>query len=423
MYALIDCNNFYASCERVFNPALNQVPICVLSNNDGCVIARSNEAKALGIPMGAPAFQYQKLFNENKVAVFSANFILYGDLSSRVMNIVKRYCKDVEVYSIDEAFMDFTGYENLDLKEHNEKLRNFIYKGVGIPTSIGIAPTKTLAKIANRIAKKYPEDTQHVYLLDSQEKIYKALKWLDIGDIWGIGRRLKKRFEARGINKALDFVNLPNTFIRQEMGIVGIRMQNELKGIPQLALDIPERKKSIATTRTFDQSTNDLKVLEERVSTFAVKCAEKLRKQKSCCNYLTVFLKTNFFRPDQQQYRPALTITLPNPENSANELAKQAKIALHKIYKKEFKYKKAGVWVSGIIPEEERQISLFTEDTYFKYKPLMKAMDAINGKYHRDLIKLASQDIRYTWKMKQEHLSKRYSTDIRDIIIVNAREN
>lgn len=418
MYALLDCNNFYASCERVSNPSLTGKPVCVLSNNDGCVIARSNEAKALGIPMGAPAFKYEKVFEENQIFLYSANFPLYGDLSNRVMNIIGRYCKEVEIYSIDEAFMNFNGYMQLNLLEHCLDLRKYILKGVGIPTSIGIAPTKTLAKVANRIAKKYPEQTHNVYVIDSPEKIEKALKWLHIGDIWGIGRRLNKRFQAKGIRKAYELVNLPETFIRQEMGIVGIRMINELKGIPQLDIDLPARKKSIATTRTFDYMTDKLEDLKERVATFAVKCSEKLRAQQSCCNYVTVFLHTNFYRGDLIQHHPAVTLTLSNPYNSAIELSKCAQKALETIYKKGYQYKKAGVIVSGLIPESERQISLFDEDYYLKHQPIMKIMDKLNHKYHEDKLKLGCQDIKRTWKMKQTRLSKRFSTDMRELIQV-----
>ena len=416
MYALLDCNNFYASCERVSNPSLIGKPVCVLSNNDGCVIARSNEAKNLGIPMGAPAFKYEKIFEENKIFIYSANFPLYGDLSNRIMNIIGRYCNEVEIYSIDEAFMNFNGYTQLNLQEHCLNLRKYILKGVGIPTSIGIAPTKTLAKVANRIAKKYPEQTHHVYIIDSPEKIEKALKWLPIEDIWGIGKRLTKRFQARGIRKAYELINFPETFIRQEMGIVGIRMINELKGIPQLDMDLPSRKKSIATTRTFDYMIDKKEDLKERIATFAVKCSEKLRAQQSCCNYVTVFLHTNFFRDDLIQHHPSITLALSNPHNSAIEVSKYAQKALKAIYKKGYQYKKAGVIVSGLIPESERQISLFDKDFYLKHQPIMKIIDKLNHKYHEDKLKLGSQDIKRTWKMKQARLSKRFSTDIREII-------
>ncbi|MGM5630947.1 Y-family DNA polymerase [Apibacter raozihei] len=418
MYALVDCNNFYASCERVFNPSLRNVPICILSNNDGCVISRSDEAKKLGIPMGVPAFQVDKLFKNHQVKIFSANFILYGDLSHRVMNIVKRYSSQVEIYSIDEAFLNLKGLKNINLEEHCLSMRNYIFKGVGIPVSIGIAPTQTLAKAANLIAKKYSVQTKSVYLMDTPEKIEKALKWLNIEDIWGIGRRLNKRFSTMGIRKAWDLVNMPDTFIRKEMGIIGIRMINELKGIPQLELSPPSKKKTIATTRTFDIMTEDLAPLKERVTTFAVKCSERLRKQQSCCNYITVFLHTNFFRGDHTQYHPSYTITLPNPHNSAIELSKYAQKALDVIYKKGYLYKKAGVIVSGLIPEQTRQISLFDEDNYMKHAPLMETIDKINKKLHCDKIKLASQDIKRTWKMKQNLLSQHYSTNINQIIRV-----
>lgn len=418
MFGLIDGNNFYASCERVFNPSIRNKPVIVLSNNDGCAIARSNEAKALGIPMGAPYFKYEKLIKENDVSVFSANFVLYGDLSNRMVNIARRYCKDIEVYSIDEAFLDFNGYEHFDLYQHCLQLRTKILKGLDIPTSIGIAPTKTLAKVANKIAKKYPEKTKGVYIINTPKKIEKALKWLPLEDVWGIGRRFNEKFQRQGIKTAWDFTQLPEAYVNRVMGILGTRMHKELRGIPQYNLTVPKSKKGIATTRTFDKMTDDLEVLKERVSTFSFKCAEKLRHQGSCCNHITVFLTTNFFREDLKQYSNSITLTLPNPSNSAIELNKHAIKALKKIYKKDYLYKKAGVMVSSFVPETERMTSLFDIDFHQKHFPLMKVMDYMNYRLGEDKIKLASMDVQRTWKMQQKNLSKRFSTDIKQIITI-----
>jgi DNA polymerase V len=245
MYGLVDCNNFYASCERVFNPALNNKPIVVLSNNDGCVIARSNEAKAVGIPMGAPAFEFEGLFLKHDVKVFSANFALYGDMSSRVMDLLKGYCPEIEIYSIDEAFLDFKSFvKNYDLKAYGEKMAYQIRKATGIPVSVGFAPTKALAKVANRIAKKYPEQTKGVFVMDTEEKRIKALKWLKIEDVWGVGRQYAKRLNAIGIVNAYDFTELNDQWIKKNMAIVGVRLQKELKGIETLGLEEKAPKKT-----------------------------------------------------------------------------------------------------------------------------------------------------------------------------------
>ncbi|REC42581.1 Y-family DNA polymerase [Chryseobacterium sp. 5_R23647] len=421
MYGLIDGNNFYASYERIFRPDLRNKPVVVLSNNDGCAIARSNEAKKLGITMGQPYFQIQHLEKEAGLTVFSANFILYGDISNRISNICRRFCKDIEVYSIDESFLDFHGYEHYDLQNHCEELRETVLKGLDVPCSIGIAPSKTLAKVANKIAKKFPDKTNGVYMLDTPGKIEKALRWFPLEDIWGIGRRYYERFSAKGIKTAWDFTQLPEQFVQKEMGIYGLRMHKELRGIPQYDLTERKPKKGIATTRTFDKRTDDLDILKERISTFAFKCSEKLRLQKSSCRYITVFIMTDRFKHDLKQYSNSFTFTLPNPSNSAVELSKYALLALEKIYLPHFQYKKAGVLVTEFVPEDQRTLSLFDEDLQSKHKPIMQVMDLMNQRLGADKIKLASMDIQRTWKMNQKNLSPRYTTDIKQIIKINAK--
>ena len=256
MFALIDCNNFYVSCERVFNPTLNKKPVVVLSNNDGCAISRSNEAKVLGIPMGAPAFKYEELFRKNNVKVFSSNFPLYGDMSSRVMSILSKFTPNIEIYSIDEAFLKFEGFENYDLESYCQEIKDMVLKWTGIPISIGIAPTKTLAKVANRIAKKFPERTSGVYLIDSSNKKENALKWLKIEDVWGIGFKHGKRLRNIKINTAYDFTNLEDNWVRKNMSVVGLRLKKELEGKSVLDLEeVRSPKKAIATTRSFFRFT------------------------------------------------------------------------------------------------------------------------------------------------------------------------
>lgn len=419
MFALIDCNNFYASCERVFQPKLRKQPIVVLSNNDGCVIARSNEAKALGVPMGAAAFEYKEMFEKNNINVFSSNYALYGDMSNRVMSLLGNFSPDIEIYSIDEAFLKFNGFqENFDLLAYGKQIRKTVTQGTGIPISVGFAPTKALAKVANKIAKKFPSQTESVHIIDSEEKRIKALKWLPVEDIWGIGRQHTKRLKNEGINTAYDFTLMDKVWVQKNLSIVGLRLQNELQGIPCLDLDSPADKKNIATTRSFDTNYTDYELIKERVSTFAVTCATKLRKQKSCCNALMVFIHTNGHRKDLPQYIRNIVIKLPYPTNSNIEVAKFATQGLEKMFRKGFAYKKAGVIVMDFTPENSEQIMLF-ENSNPKHKILMNTIDKINNAIGRTKIKLASQDIKKTWKMKQEKLSPHYTTRISEVIKIN----
>ncbi|MES2589282.1 MAG: Y-family DNA polymerase [Bacteroidota bacterium] len=417
MYALVDCNNFYASCERVFRPGLNGKPIVVLSNNDGCVIARSNEAKDLGIPMGAPAFEYKESFKKNNVNVFSANFPLYGDLSNRVMSILGDYSPDIEVYSIDEAFLRIDGFEMFDLDLYFKEAKRKVTKSTGIPISIGIAPTKSLSKVANRIAKKYPIQTGGIYTIDDEEKRIKALKWLKVEDIWGVGRQHSKRLNAIGVKTAYDFTQLDNAWIQKYMAIVGVRLKSDLLGKPTLSLDEVKAKKNIATTRSFEKMISDIQPMKERVSTFAVSCSEKLRKQGSCCKALMVFVHTNGFRKDLPQYYNSVAIKLPYPTNSSLELAKFANMALEKIYRKGFAYKKAGVIIMDIIPENEVQLTMF-ENSNPRHISLMEAVDKMNSKFGQQKVRLAVQDQKRVWKMRQELLSPQYTTRLSDIITI-----
>lgn len=417
MFALVDCNNFYASCERVFRPDLIGKPIVVLSNNDGCVIARSNEAKAVGIPMGAPAFEYEKVFSTHGVKVFSANFALYGDMSQRVMDILSDYSPDIEIYSIDEAFLKLEGFERYNLDSYSREMRKRVTKWTGIPVSVGIAPTKALAKLANRIAKKFPKETNGVYCIDSEEKRIKALKWLKVEDVWGIGKQHSKRLNAINVHTAFDFTQLDDSWVKKYMAVVGIRLKQELSGTSTLDIEIAQPKKSIATTRSFDTNYTEYEQLHERVATFAVACSEKLRKQHSCCNTLMVFIHTNGYREELPQYSRNMVVQLPYPTNSSIELTRFATEALKRIFKKGYHYKKAGVIVMDFTPEDNTQLNFF-ENSDKRHIPLMKAMDKLNTQYGQQKIKLASQDSKRIWKMRQEKLSPRYTTKLSDIITV-----
>lgn len=417
MFALIDCNSFYASCERVFRPDLMDKPVVVLSNNDGCVIARSDEAKALNIPMGAVAYQFKEIFEKNNVNVFSSNYALYGDMSYRVMEILRTYTPDVEVYSIDEAFLEFKGFENFDLRQYCLEIKNKIQKWTGIPVCVGVAPTKALSKVANKIAKKYKHLTNGVHVIDSQEKIDKALKWTKVEDIWGIGYKYAKKLNSMNITNAYQFTQLHDSLVKKEFTIQGLRLKRDLSGLNTLELDEIKDKKNIATTRSFDKNIKDYDLLSERVSTFADSCAEKLRRQKSNCNALILFITSNPNRLDLKQYTRSILIKLPYSSNSSITLSKYAKIGLKQIYRKDIEYKKAGVIVIDLVPEKDYQINLF-ENENPKHKYLMKSIDRLNFKIGQKKVKLASMDLGRTWKMRQEKLSPCYTTKIEDIIKV-----
>ncbi len=389
----------------------------MLSNNDGCVISRSQEAKDIGIPMGAPAHQYQKMFDKNRVEVFSSNYQLYADMSNRVMKILSTYSPDQEIYSIDECFLKFEGFERYDLTNYGQEIKTKILQCTKLPVCVGIASTKALAKLANHIAKKFPQFHQGVYTIKTEEQIFKALKWADIEEVWGIGRRFSKRLRMIGVHKALDFVNLEDEYIRKEFSVVGLRLKKELLGESVLDLDMISPKKRIATTRSFEKYTNDFEYVKERVSTFAVSCAEKLRKQNSSCNLLTLFIQTNPFDKEKAQYYRTISIHLPYQSNSSITLSKVAVRAFEQIYKDGYAYKKAGIIVSGLVPEDQRQLSLFEEENTH-HPNLMKAMDVLNKKFGAAKVKLASQDLDRTWKMRQERLSPCYTTKWKDLLIV-----
>ncbi len=418
MFALIDCNNFYASCERVFRPDLVGKPIAVLSNNDGCVIARSDEAKELGIPMGAPAFKYDKEFKQKKINVFSSNYALYGDMSKRVMGLLETFTPDIEVYSIDEAFLKFEGYDaNFDLKAYMFQIKEEVTQATGIPISIGLAPTKALAKVANTISKKFKAKTKGVHIIDTEEKRLKALKWIPIEKVWGIGRGRQKRLQEMGIKKAFDFTNLSDEWTRKNMSVVGLRLKRDLEGKPSLDLDAVIDKKNIATTRSFDYDYKDYEYIKERIVTFATSCGYKLRKQHSCCHAMLVYIKTNRHKKGELPYYGSTVVTFPYPTNSDIELAKFAEQGLQQIFKEGYSYKKAGVIVMGLTPEENTQINLF-DNSDARHKPLMKTIDDLNKKIGNTKLKLASQDLKRTWKMRQERLSPRYTTQIGEVLTI-----
>lgn len=419
MYALIDCNNFYASCERVFRPQLRNKPIVVLSNNDGCVVARSNESKALGVKMGVPIFQINDLVKQHNIVVCSSNYVLYGDLSNRVMTLIKQFSPDVEIYSIDEAFLKFDGFKYFDFNSIGLEMHRIVKKGVGIPISVGFAPTKALAKVANKIAKKFPERTQNYYIIDSEEKRIKALKWTKIEDVWGIGRQFSTRLKSIGVHNAYQFTQLNDAYVRKYFTVVGLRLKKDLEGEPTIGFEDIKPKQNIATTRSFDVMMESKDDLRERISTFATLAGEKLRKQNSNCELINVFIYTNRFKSDLPQYHGFKTIKLPFPTSSTFEINKYAQKALDCIFEQGYKYKKAGVILMGITQDETQQLSMFEYENP-KHKVLMNVMDKMNLKLG-DKVKFGSQDLKRKWKMRQDSLSPSFSTNLKDIITVNSK--
>lgn len=413
----MDCNNFYASCERVFNPALDGKPIVVLSNNDGCVIARSNEVKALGIKMGIPAYQIKDEVEKHGIAVFSSNYTLYGDMSSRVMSILSSLAPEIEIYSIDEAFINLDGIN--DLQIIGEKIVSRVVRGTGIPVSLGIAPTKTLAKIANKFAKKYPAYNR-LCIIDTEEKCLKALQLTDIRDVWGIGRRQAAKLEKQGVRTAYDFTQLPGSWVRKNMTVVGERTWKELRGISCIEMEsAPPAKKQICTSRSFGKMVEDIDTMSEAIATHASTCAKKLRRQKSYAMSLMVFIHTNNFREDLPQYWKNTVVKLPVPTSDTLEIVHHALAALNTIFMKGYQYKKAGVIITEIAAGGVQQ-NLFDTVDRDKRKKLMQAVDKINGNFQHH-VKLAVQGSGRDWKLKQEQLSKRYTTDINELLTINCK--
>ncbi len=422
MYALVDCNNFYASCERLFQPNLLGKPIVVLSNNDGCIISRSDEARALNIPMGAPEFKVRDMLREHKVHVFSSNYALYGDLSQRVFAILRQFTPNVEEYSIDEAFINFDGMTIPDYTDYGHQMRNRIRKWISIPVCVGIAPTKALSKVANKIARKFPDKTGGVYVIDTDEKRIKALKWTKIEDVWGIGYRMKKKMVLRNIKTAFDFTDPKHTaWIKSEMGVVGLRLKKELEGESVLKLDEVSDKRSIAITRSFPKQLTDYDALRERVSTFASVCAEKLRIQNSCCQTVIVMLGTMEHKTKHTKMYYQRGVTIPFSTNSTLTIVNTAIKLLEQLFadNEGLLFKKAGVIVSQLTNENEKQMDLFVDENP-KHLQLMKAMDHLNAKIGERKVKIGTQGGK-TWNMKQEKLSPKYTTQYSQILTIQCQ--
>ena len=420
MFALADCNNFFVSCERVFRPDLEGRPVIVLSSNDGCAIARSNEAKALGIKMGEPFFKLRDTIKHHNVAVFSGNMTLYADFSRRVRAVLRESAPQIEVYSIDEAFLDLRGLEHSNFDSFAKELSSRCRRLTGIPLSVGVAPTKTLAKIAAELCKHYPKLRGGCYM-HRDEDIEKVLRKTPIGEVWGIGRRSAPRLELMGVRTAWDFRELNEECVRRRMGLPGVRTWRELHGIPSIGFEHqPRNKQSICNSRSFSSEIYDRKTLMEQVAKFAAMTASKLREQHSLCSELTVFAATNRFKSDELQQYGNITIPFVEPTDSTLHLVRAAREAIDEIFISGYGYKRAGVIATGIRERASAPHSMFNAEEQEQHKRLMKAVDAINKVCGENSLVIASQGMSGV-RSTSEHRSPRYTTHWDEIPVAKVK--
>ncbi len=418
MFGLIDCNNFFVSCERVFDPSLRDVPVVVLSNNDGCAVAVSNEAKLIGIKRGAPLFQIQNIVDRYKVRVFSSNFRLYGDMSARVMSVLSSMTENVEIYSIDEAFFQPSCVADSELQEYGRSIVGRIRRCTGIPASVGIAPTRTLAKVASRFAKKYA-GYHSACVIDTEEKRRKALALTETGDVWGIGRRLSKHFSMRGLKTALDFADLSDGQI-SEYNVTVRRTWQELNGTPCIDVErVEQDQKQMCCSHSFSPCITTIDGLNEAVSSFAANIGKRLRSHRLCAVTLSVFIHTNRFRTDLDQYYNSAFVTLDEPTDDTLAITAAAHHALRTVFRRGYDYKKAGIIVTEIVPKDKAQHSLFIDGfSRERRQRLMAAIDAINtDSGSRDKVHLASFSP-IASHIKRERMSRHFTTSLADIIFV-----
>jgi len=418
IFALVDCNNFYTSCEVIFNPSLKGKPVVVLSNNDGCVIARSEEAKKAGIKMGIPVFEIGDIIKKHKVHVFSTNYALYGDISQRVMTTLAGLASEIEIYSIDEAFLDLSGIPADKLFTAAKKIREKVFRWTGIPVSVGVAPTKTMAKVSNQIAKS---DAQYSGVLDfiSHPAKDELLSQFRVGEIWGVGEKYEEFFRRSNIWSALDLKNADENRMKEHLGVMGQRLVLELRGTVCYPINQnPDTKKEICTSRSFGHPVETYQELEQATTSYVSKVAVKLRNQKSLAQSLLIFIMTNKYAkgPKYVNYK---IVRLPTASNQTRELIHYALVALKQLYRKGYLYKKSGIVVSEIIPEEGQQSALWDDTNREKNKQLIKVIDHINRKAGLDKIRFAVQGADETWKMRQENLSPHYTTRWSDVLVVN----
>ncbi len=407
--ALVDCNNFYVSCERVFRPDLKKIPVVVLSNNDGCVVSRSNEAKALGIKMGQPWFECKALAEEHGILALSSNYALYADMSNRVMSILSGYAPQQEVYSIDESFLDLTGIPKL--RDVSYAIRERVGQWTGIPVCVGIGPTKTLAKLANFVAKRHPRSKGVFNYNDLSEVLQaKLLSQIEVAEVWGIGRRISTRLAEHGIHTVQDLRVAHTATLRAEFGVVVEKTQRELQGLQCMDLEeVAPAKKQIVSSRSFGHSVRDVAVLKDAMSTFVANACVKLRAQNSHASMIQVFLETNRFRKDSPQYSPSLSIALPQPTNDSLVVNRWADYLVGRMFKPEYEYKKAGIMLGEISPQDVCQ-SDWLEPFQSTDTRLMNALDELNQRFGRGTVKVSTQGAFKEWQMKQERKSPNYTT-------------
>ena len=414
---LIDCNSFYVSCERLFNPKIRKKPVVVLSNNDGCIISRSNEAKALGIKMGEPYFKAKDIIIKNNVNVFSSNYSLYGDLSIRVMRTLKRFNSDIEVYSIDEAFMDLSNFSDKEIEEVGKEIRSTVLKWTGIPTSIGIAKTKTLSKVANHIAKKTKAGVTSLIGIENLDPI---LEKVEINDVWGVGRQLTKFYQKNGIYNAKQLKNKSNTWIKKCSNVLSSRTAMELRGISCIELEkTTSKRKSCVVSRSFGKRVENFQELKEAVASYCLNASEKLRSENLVAKALTVFVRTSPFQRNFGYYSNSKTIDFPIATNNSIETVKTAITILESIYKNGYRYQKAGVMFSGLSDENSKE-NLFASEKDEKINKLMRSIDKTNFRFGRRTLSIASAGIRKKWFMKREHSSKIDTADFYCIPTIKA---
>ena len=420
--ALIDVNNFYVSCERVFNPKLMGKPVVVLSNNDGCAVARSNEVKALGVPMGAPWFQFKDLAKQHGIIALSSNYALYADMSNRVMSILRQFSPDQEVYSIDESFLDLTGFQYLDLVNYAQQMRQRILKWTGLPVCVGIGATKTLAKLANHCAKKHPAFNSVCHFNAMQETVLNTLlSQIQVGEIWGVGRKLAPKLEALGFQSVLDLKRANPERLRQQFSVVMEKTIRELNGTVCTELEeMAPTKKQILSSRSFGYPVRDYHSLAESITLYMSRAAVKLRKQKSFAGSVYVYIRTSPFKLDEPFYSNGLTIALPTSTDDTRLLVNAVLWGLKQIYQPNYNYAKAGVMLSELVTAEGVQTDLFSYgQNSLQSDALMLTMDTINRKMGKESIKLASEGFKRPWKMKQENKSPSYTTRWEDLSSVN----
>ena len=415
VFALIDCNAFYVSCERVFNPKLNNKPVVALSNNDGCIIARSKEAKALGIKMGVPLFKVKDIVERENVIVFSSNYTLYADMSRRVMNIISEFTPSIEVYSIDEAFIELTNM-NVDYESYARHMRKVILQYTGIPVSIGIASTKTLTKVANHIAKD-DESLEGVCSLIQHENLDQVLEDTNVVDVWGVGRQLSKKLIANGIFNAKLLKNCEDAWVRKMMSVNGLKTVSELREISCLDLEeTSATRKSCCTTRSFGKPLINLEDIEQAVTTFARRATERIRGENLIASTVSVFLRTNPFDRNRY-YSNSSTTTLSYPTYDTVQIVKTALQLTKIIFRENYKYKKAGVLLSGFYEKGTETKDLFSEARYRSPK-LMSAVDQINERYGSDTIQIATECQMGKWKQKRKNCTQSYTTQLDNVLLI-----